>query len=154
MLDRIDRTILNTLQNDGRLSNKELAACVGLAPSSCLERVRRLRERGVLQRFGAEVDPAALGIGLQALIAVDLVRHERGAVESFQDAVIELDEVIAMHHLSGTNDFLLHVVVRDPDHLRDMVMDGLTTRPEVSKTQTSLLFSSYRSPTLPDLLGE
>ena len=132
---------------------EELAADVGLAPSSCLERVRRLRARGVLKRFGAEVDPTALGIGLQALISVDLVRHEREAVASFRSAVVELEEVIAVHHVSGSSDFLLHVVVRDPDHLRDLVLDGLTTRPEVSKTQTSMLFSSYRAPALPDLLA-
>ena len=76
-LDRIDCTILEALQNDARLSNKELAARVGLAPSSCLERVRRLREDGILRSAHFVVDPHALGIGLQAMIAIRLHKHDR-----------------------------------------------------------------------------
>jgi DNA-binding Lrp family transcriptional regulator len=76
-LDRIDRALVRALQKDARLSNKELAAQVGLAPSSCLERVRRLRRTGVLRGFHADVAPEALGVGLQALIAVQLRQHSR-----------------------------------------------------------------------------
>jgi DNA-binding Lrp family transcriptional regulator len=79
-IDRIDGRILDELQKNARLSNKELAGRVGLAPSSCLERVRRLRRDGVPRGFHAEVDPGALGIGLQALIAVRLARHSRDLV--------------------------------------------------------------------------
>ena len=72
-MDRIDNAILGFLQNDGRMSNKELAAAVGLAPSSCLERVRRLQERGILTGFRAVVSPTHLGIGLQAFVSVRLI---------------------------------------------------------------------------------
>ena len=82
-LDEIDHKILETLQNDARLSNKELAASVGLAPSSCLERVRRLKNNGVLKGFHARVNPKNLNIGLEAMISVQLQRHSRDMVESF-----------------------------------------------------------------------
>ena len=78
-MDRIDDAILGALQNDGRMSNKELAAQVGLAPSSCLDRVRRLHERGVIRGYHAEVDPGAMKIGLQAFVFVRLTQH-RGAM--------------------------------------------------------------------------
>ena len=82
--DRIDDAILRELQNNGRLSNKELAAKVGLAPSSCLERVRRLHERGVLTGYKACVDLTTLNVGLQAFVAVRLSHHSREAFESFR----------------------------------------------------------------------
>ena len=79
-MDGIDFGILHELQNNARLSNKELAAKVKLAPSSCLERTRRLSAQGVLRGFHADVDPAALGVGLQAMIHVRLARHSRNHV--------------------------------------------------------------------------
>ena len=92
-LDRIDFEILAALQEDARLSNKELAARIGLAPSTCLVRVRRLVEAGVLRGFHADIDPAALGVGLMAMISVRLSRHARDTVETFRQHVLSLPEV-------------------------------------------------------------
>jgi DNA-binding Lrp family transcriptional regulator len=144
-LDRTDHRILAELQNDARLSNKELAARVGLAPSSCLERVRRLSRRGVLRGFHADVDPTALGVGLQALVGVKLQRHSLAAVRSVRDHLLSLPELVAMYHLGGTSDFLVHVAVRDVSHLRDFIVNALTTRPEVAHVETSLIFEHVRS---------
>jgi len=148
-LDRIDCALLAALQNDGRLSNKELAAQVGLAPSSCLERVRRLREAGVIRGMHAELDPAAVGIGLQALIAVRLRQHSRNFVETFRTHVLSLHEVISLFHVAGANDFLVHVAVRDADHLRDLALDAFTSREEVAHLETSLVFEHARAPAMP-----
>ena len=148
-LDRIDFAILRALQNDARLSNKELAAEVGLAQSSCLARVTRLRETGVLKSFHAEVDPRAVGIGLQAMIAVRLRQHSRELVEEFRRHALSLPQVLAVYHVAGANDFLVHVAVRDADHLRDLGMDAFTTRPEVAHLETSLIFEYVRSPGIP-----
>ncbi|WP_050726676.1 Lrp/AsnC family transcriptional regulator [Vulgatibacter incomptus] len=148
-LDRIDCDIVETLQKNGRLSNKELAAAVGLAPSSCLSRVRRLLDEGVLQGFRAEVEPRALGIGLQALISVRLRQHTRNVVDAFRSHVLSLPEVTAVYHVAGADDFLVHVAIRDADHLRDLALDSFTTRAEVSHIQTSLVFEHARSPSLP-----
>jgi len=149
-LDGIDYRILDALQTDARLSNKELAASVGLAPSTCLERVRRLRDAEVLQGFHASVDPSALNIGLEAMIAVQLRQHSRDLVESFQAHIMSLPEVTAVYHVAGTHDYMVHVVVRNADHLRDLALDSFTTRPEVDHIQTSLIFESKRKPVLPN----
>ena len=139
-LDRIDDAILRALQNNGRLSNKELAAKVGLAPSSCLERVRRLQERGVLTGYKACVDLTTLNVGLQAFVAVRLSHHSREAFESFRAHLLTLSEVISVYHTGGENDFLVHVAVRDADHLRDLALDSFTTRDEVARLNTALVY--------------
>ncbi len=149
-LDRIDCAIVEALQRDARLSNKELAAQVGLAPSSCLERVRRLRERGVLRGFHADVEPVALGIGLEALTAVRLAQHKSESFETFSSYILALDEVIGVYQLAGADDFLIHVVVPDPEHLRALVIDKISSRAEVSHVETSLIFSHQRKPVLPN----
>lgn len=148
-LDRTDFAIIDELQNDARLSNKQLASRVGLAPSSCLVRVRRLVDTGVLTGFHADVDPAAFGIGLEAVIAVQLGRHGRGTIESMRDRLASLPEVLQLFHVGGSQDLLVHVAVRDPDHLRALVMDHLSSHEEVAHIETALVFEHLRSPLRP-----
>ena len=154
VLDRTDRTIIALLQKDGRVSNKALAAEVGIAPSTCSERVQRLRDSGVFRGFHAEVEPGALGIGLQALVVVRLRRHAEDLVNRFWDHAEEMPEVKAVYHLSGGNDFLCHVVVKDSDHLRRVAVSGFTSLPEVAHIETSLIFEHRSKPSLPDLTDE
>jgi DNA-binding Lrp family transcriptional regulator len=144
--DRIDREILAHLQHDARLSNKELAAKVGLAPSSCLARVRRLERSGALLGYHAEVDPRVYGVTLEALVAVRLERHARAAISGFERHVLTLPEVRGIYHLTGANDYLVHVAVRDAEHLRDFVLTAFSTQPEVVHLETSLIFSHRRNP--------
>lgn len=153
-LDRTDFEILALLQNDARLSNKEIASSVHLAPSSCLERIRRLRESGVLIGFHARVDAKALGIGLQAMIAVRLGQHSSGIVRAFQRAMTEIPSVVSCFYLAGATDFLLHVAVRDAEHLRELAGDTITGRPEVSHVETSLIFEHTGRPILPCLVPD
>ncbi len=147
--DRIDFAILDALQKNARLSNKELAAKIGLAPSSCLTRVRKLTEGKVLLGFHAEADPGAVGVGLQAIIAVRLLRHSRAKFRSLYEHIHHLPEVLQVFHVSGVKDLLLHVAVRDVAHLRDLIVDQLATRPEIANCETSVIFSLYRNPRLP-----
>ncbi|HZU53971.1 MAG TPA: Lrp/AsnC family transcriptional regulator [Holophagaceae bacterium] len=149
-LDRIDRAILALLQKNARLSNKELAARVGLAPSSCLARVQKLTKDGVLRGFHAFVAPDALGIGLQALIAVKLKQHSREKVRAFLRHLVALPEVVALYHVTGAVDFQVHVAVRGTDHLRDLALDAFTVRSEVESIQTSLLFETKWKDSWPD----
>lgn len=149
-LDRIDRALLGELQKDARQSNKELAASVGLAPSSCLERVRALRAAGILRGFHADVDPEALGIGLRAVIAVRMRQQTRELDESFRRDAAGRPEVVAVQHIAGENDYLLHVAVRDVEHLRNFTLDELTARPEVAHIETTLVFDHRVNWTLPD----
>ncbi len=143
-LDRIDRALVGLLAKNARLSNKELAARVGLAPSSCLERVRRLISSGVLKAFHAEFDPGALGYGIEAMVAIRLARHSRDQFAAFRSWLLELDEVVAVYHMAGENDFLVHVMARDPGHLRDIALDHLIARPEVGHIETWLMFDHVR----------
>lgn len=157
-LDRIDFAIVRALQNNGRLSNKELAARVGLAPSSCLARVRALREDGVLGETHTEVEASRVGVGLEAMVFVRLRMHERDAFESFRAHVLSLEPLVALYQLSGEDDFLAHVAVRDAAHLRQLTMDELASRPEVGRMSTALLFGAERRPlpvyAPPDLAGD
>jgi len=150
MLDRTDRAIVGLLQENARLSNKEIAARVGIAQSTCSERIRRLEATGVFRGFHADVDPAVVGVGLQAMIAVRLHRHETTQVARFRQYAEQLPEVVAFYHMAGTNDFLVHVVVRDSDHLRDIAMGAFTAQPEVAHIETSIIFEHTRFLRLPD----
>jgi len=143
-LDRIDFALLDALQKDARASNKELAGKVGLAQSSCHARLRRLQSSGVVQALRADLDPISLGIGLQAFVFVRLVQHDRDAVVAFHDHALARREVVGLFHVAGRFDFILHLAVRDSEHLRDVAMDAFTTRPEVAQIETHLLFEVSR----------
>jgi DNA-binding Lrp family transcriptional regulator len=148
-LDRTDCAIIRQLRKNARISNKDLAERVGLAPSSCLERVRRLRLGGVITGYHADLNPGPLGIGLQAMVAVKLIRHERRAVESFRQRMLDREEVIAVYHVAGANDFLVHLVARDSEHLRQLAMEAFTESPEVAHIETGLIFDYAWSGNLP-----
>ncbi len=150
-IDRIDRAILDRLAHDARMTNKELSEQVGLSQSACLERVRRLQARDLLRGAHAEVDPAAFGIGVQALVTVQLKRHTRAAVGRFERSVLELPQVVALYHLTGRMDYLAHAVAQDMEHLRDFTLDAITSLPDVARVETSLLFREFRKHGWPDL---
>ncbi|MBS0199906.1 MAG: Lrp/AsnC family transcriptional regulator [Proteobacteria bacterium] len=149
MLDRIDLNLLRLLRKNARLPNKELADLSGVAPSTALERIRRLQQTGTLLGYHAEVAPAAVGIGLQAMVTVRLRRHSRALVDSFHTHLLGLHEVMAFYHLAGADDFLVHVGVRDSDHLREFALSAFTERDEVAHIETHLIFEFRRNPGLP-----
>ena len=148
-LDRIDVGILRLLQNNARLSIKEIAAEIGLAPSTTHERVRRMRETGILLGTHVEVDPKALGIGLEALLMIELSKHNRGIVDQFLDEIVSVPEVRSAFLVSGRYDLVVHVVVRDTQHLKDLALDQFTTRPGVTRIETSIIFDARRRYELP-----
>jgi DNA-binding Lrp family transcriptional regulator len=143
-LDEVDRHIVRELARDARLPNNALADRVGIAPSTCLGRVRSLRERGVIRGYHADVDPAALGRPLQAMIAVRLQSHARGRIRGFVAEVAGLPEVLNVFFLAGKDDFLLHVAAASTAALRDFV-ETLSSNADVSYTETSLIFEHIRA---------
>ena len=149
-LDRTDHKIMTLLRDDARLTNKELAAQAGIAQSTCSERVRRLERIGAFTGFHAEVDLAMLGVGLQAMIAIRLQLHERTQVDRLRAYAESLPEVMAFYHMAGSDDFLVHVIARDSDHLRDIAMDAFTSQPEVTHIETSIIFEHTRFLRTPD----
>ena len=150
-LDAIDLRIHRTLQKNARTTNKDLALKVGIAASTCLERTRRLIEGRVIRGFHADVDPRALGLGIQALISVRIRQHNRQMLDSFHTYVLRLPEVRGLFHITGADDFLVHVVASDSDALRDFALDALTTRPEVDHIQTRLIFEYTPTWRMPEL---
>jgi DNA-binding Lrp family transcriptional regulator len=148
-LDRIDFALLRLLRKNARMPNKDLAEKVGIAASTALERVRRLRLSRAILGYHAEIAPAAVGIGLQAMVSVRLSRHSRELVDSFHDHVMQLPEVLAFYHVGGADDFLVHVGVRDSEHLRDFALSAFTERPEVAHIETRLIFEFRRNTELP-----
>ncbi|MET3806961.1 DNA-binding Lrp family transcriptional regulator [Nakamurella sp. UYEF19] len=143
-LDEVDRQILKLLAADARTPNNALAAAVGIAPSTCLGRVRALRAGGAIRGFHADIDPTALGRPLQAMIAVRLQAGARSRMKAFTDRIRSLPEVLDLYFLAGADDFLLHVAAADAIGLRDFVVDQLSAHPEVALTETNLIFEHLR----------
>ncbi len=139
-LDVTDRAIVRELLDDGRLSNAEIARRVGLPESTCAGRIRSLRETGVVRGIHAEVDHAALGRPMEAIIALRFSVHARGSMDSFRERIAAVPGVIAAYHVAGADDFLVHVTAPTSDDLRDMVLDHLTSVEGVAHAQTSLVF--------------
>ncbi len=154
-MDAADRSLLAALQSNGRSANVELARRCELAPSTTLERVRRLEERGVIRGYRAVLDPQALGYTVQALVLINLARHQVGSIDEFEDRVRAVREVKTCFHVTGQYDYLLHLVVRDIDHLRDLVTHTLASIRGVEKQETLLALSTpkvdegYAIPTEP-----
>ncbi|MEV0288788.1 MULTISPECIES: Lrp/AsnC family transcriptional regulator [unclassified Kribbella] len=135
-MDDVDRAILAVLERDGRISNAELAERVGLSPSPCLRRVHRLEETGVIRGYRALIDPAAIGRGLRVIAGVRLVRHARVDVVAFEQAVVELPEVVYCHHVTGNFDYLLQIELADLSAYEDFHANQLASLPAVATVTT------------------
>ncbi|GAA2007410.1 Lrp/AsnC family transcriptional regulator [Microbacterium ulmi] len=144
-LDEIDLRLVELLQANSRAANNALADAVGIAPSTCLQRIRRLRETGVITRFTVDVDRRVLGLGLQALIGVRIRAGARHEMSAFMTALATLPGVVQTFFLGGDEDFLVHVAVRDSDAVRDFVLEHLSSHPAVAGTRTSLVLDHSRT---------
>lgn len=145
-LDEIDRKIIDELQANGRITNAELAERVGVAASTCIARVRSLVSRRIITGFTATVDPRAMGLGLQVLVSVTVRAGARQHIMALSDELSELPEVLQLFFLGGAEDFIVHLAVRDADHVRDFVIEHLSAHPAVASTQTHIVFSHHQNP--------
>jgi DNA-binding Lrp family transcriptional regulator len=138
--DATDLSILAELATNGRITNAALAGRVGIAESTCIHRVRALREAGIISGIHAHLDLAALGFPLQAVIKVRLGSHNRDHVRSFHATLTEIPGVLAAFHVAGDDDYLLHAAVESPEALRDLILEHITVHPAVRHTETHLVF--------------
>jgi DNA-binding Lrp family transcriptional regulator len=145
IVDEIDSALVRLLQEDAGRSNRELAAQLHVAESTCLERTRGLFRRGVVTGVHAEVDLKKLNRSVQAMVAVRLRPPDRAVIESFHSFVLALEETIEVFVTSGTDDFLIHVAVRSNEHLNDIILDRLTQRREIVDVRTSVIFRHDRT---------
>ena len=146
VIDAVDRQIIEQLQLNGRMTNAELAERVGIAPSTCVARVRSLVSRGIITGFTASVDPAVMGMTLQVLVSVTIRSGARQRISEFSEELRALPEVLQLFVLGGVKDFIIHLAARDSDHVRDFVMEHLSAHPAVSSTRTSIVFSHHQNP--------
>lgn len=139
-LDSVDWAILDILQNDATIQNRHIAERVGIAPSTCLQRIRRLRERGVISAIRAEVDPSRIGRPEQALLAIQIRPHSRETARDFVTRVQSFPETMAVYNISGTEDYFVHVAVGDSTALQTLVLDQVLSIPQVAHCRTQLIF--------------
>ena len=143
-LDRTDLALLAILQREGRISNAELAERVSLPASACLRRVQRLEQAGVLSGYAGLIDPARVGLGLQAFVRVQLARHDAAAIAEFTDRINAWDEVVACHGLTGDMDYLLQVVVQDLAHFSRFLLDHLLNASGVADVNSSFVLRTVK----------
>ncbi|WP_030598783.1 Lrp/AsnC family transcriptional regulator [Streptomyces fulvoviolaceus] len=150
-MDELDTAILRHLQEDARQSNRAIAEKVGIAPSTCLERIRLLRQRGVIRGYHAQVDLPALGRRVQAMVSVQVRPLNRDVVAGFERSVSELPEVLSVYTMAGSDDFLVHVTAQDIEHLHAFLLERFTNRREILGFRTSMIFQHLTNPILDPL---
>ncbi|WP_395243133.1 Lrp/AsnC family transcriptional regulator [Agromyces sp. MMS24-K17] len=152
-LDRVDRALLSALSTNARASGSALAQEVGVAESTVSLRLRRLQALGTVRGFRVDVDLASVGVSLQALIAVRLVKHDRSEIDAFRQQVPHLPGVLGVFHMAGADDYLLHVAAKDAVELREFVLAYLTGHPAVAHTETNLIFEHVAGDGWQQLIG-
>jgi DNA-binding Lrp family transcriptional regulator len=150
-LERTDFEIVGLLQKNARLSNKQIAAAVRLAPSTGHERIKNLQMSGVIRGAHADIDLRAIGLNLEALAFIKPAKYERAVIDRFLSRVEAIPEVRRVFRVSGRHDVIVHAVVRDIDHLRNLGFDHFTNQPEVVNIETSIVFDSRSRNELPIL---
>jgi len=152
-LHQTDKRILEVLQAQGRIPNVQLAAEVGLSPSAVLERVRKLEERGIIERYVTLLDHRKIGLGTIAFVGVTLYHHQTDAIEKFHRFVRESDKVLECYHLAGSEDYLLKVYARDIDDYEHFLLDSLTKARGVDRVTTMFVLSTLKRETAMPLGG-
>lgn len=143
-MDAVDQRIIALLQRNARITNVELAKANGMAPSSMLDRVRRLEERGVIKGYTTVLDPHKVGVGLEAIVMICLTRHQERSIDAFEDSVRAVPEVRACWHVAGRYDYALLVAVRDIAHLGELIKRELSAIPGIEKQETFLTLSTIK----------
>lgn len=144
-LDAIDRKMLNALQKDGRIAITDLAQAVGLSATPCARRLKRLEDEGFIRGYHAALDPKKVGCGLQAFVQIRLGDHAEQIVEGFQAAVLRRPEVVACYAVTGSSDFLIHVMTSDLDALSEFTTRTLLRMPGIRDTQSSIVLSVLKA---------
>lgn len=148
--DKTDLKILKLLQENGRITNLQLASNIGLSPAPTLERVRKLENSGYIKSYHAFVDEEKLGLGIKSFIQISLDFHTRNAIPEFVAAVQNIKEVTECHHVTGQCDFILKVYVKDIKAYESVIMEKISQIPYVKTFQTMMIMStSKKEPIIP-----
>ena len=153
-IDRFDRQILCILQEDGRISNQDLADRIGLSPSPCLRRVRALEEAGIIAAYRALIDGKALGLSLMALIHISMDQHTPERFDGFEAAIAEIPEILECLLITGqAADYQLKVMVKDMDAYQELLLNRITRIPGVTGVHSSFVLRRVVNKTALPLLS-
>ncbi len=143
-LDRIDKMILNTLQENGKITNSKLSKIVGISAPATLERVKRLEQAGVISHFTAVVDPEKIGLTIMAMVSISLSLSNLSSVASIKEKFAALDEVIECYQIAGANDFILKVVAKDIKTYARFMNTKLTQIEGIQVIQSSFILDNVK----------
>ena len=143
-LDSKDIQILNLLLNNARLSNKEIAAKIGIAQSSTHDRIKKLTQKGYFKGTSVQIDQKKLGLNIEVMLAIKLNKQHRSVIADFIYKASQLPGVIQLFHIAGDHDFVLHVAVKDSDELRVFILDRLSTLDYIQSTQTTMVLHNEK----------
>ena len=144
-LDAIDSRIVAALQADGRLSNVELADRVGLSPSPCLRRVKRLEREGFIEAYRATLQRGRVGLGFTVFVGVKIEAHANDRAEAFEGAIAAMPEIVSCHMISGDADYLLEVVVPDLEHYQRFLVGKLLNLPIVREVRSNIAIQTLKA---------
>ncbi|GGM57709.1 putative transcriptional regulator, AsnC family protein [Longimycelium tulufanense] len=150
-MDAIDRAIITQLQSDGRLTNVELAARVGLSPSPCLRRIRQLEASGVITGYHATIDPDTIGRGFQVLVHITMAHQEQATISAFEEQVSALEEVVECRRMFGNPDFLVWVAVPDLAAYESLYINKLVSLPGVARVTSQFTMKVVKEHQAPPL---
>ncbi|MFK5947250.1 MAG: Lrp/AsnC family transcriptional regulator [Methylococcales bacterium] len=148
-LDKTDLKILAELYANSRITNKELSSKANIVPSTCLDRVKKMQSSGVIKGFGLEINYKAIGGNIEAMTSVRLGKHSSKVIQNFKNDLILSPEVLKIFYMGGADDFILHITVKDTEHLRDFISSKITSRDEVVHIETALIYEQLSRNKLP-----
>lgn len=143
-MDKIDKHILNILQIDGRIRNAELAKRVGLSQGACLERVKKLENRGIISSYQAILNAEKIGIGIESFVQITLSRHKQDALNEFMEVVQNVPEIIECYYITGGADFLLKIAVENIKAYQNFLLNKLSTLPNLQHVETMMVMSNTK----------
>lgn len=147
VLDNIDHELLEILQKNARISNAELARRVELSPSGLQKRLRRLETNGYVERYAAILNRHKIGYEMMVFVHISLQRHIATGFEAFRKEIVRIPEVLECYNLTGEDDYILKVIVKDVPHLENFLLRQLTSMPAVDKVRTGLVLNEIKSTT-------
>ena len=143
-MDALDRKTLIALQQNGRITNVDLARLLGIAPSTMLDRLSRLEGHGLVSGYRAIINPKAIGLTLQGFVAVVLTRHDKEFIRNFEDGIQHITNVRACYHITGSFDYLLHVASRYLAHWGELVKERIAAINGIAKLESFLVLSEIK----------
>lgn len=143
-LDSIDKKILEIVQNDGSITNSQLAKDIGLSPAPTLERVKKLEQSGIIKSYHAKLDTKQLGLGVTIFITITLSSHKVGQISSFVEKITSLPEVLGCYNVTGNGDFLIKILTEDIASYHKLILEKLSQIEEIGNMSSMIVLADYK----------